>query len=263
MVSQNSWNNIVPNNDVQFQRTGAGVTQVTMSNHTDNTSATSNAKHRSQVGGAAGGDAFVEAAVAATRAWAWGLDNTDSDSLKEVTAAAGSTDPSSGTLLRKMTTAGQQTMPLQPCFHAYLSANVPNATGAAASWILACDTETVDQGSNYDNTTFTFTVPVNGNYLFAANVTFQNITVLMNRFALSLSKTNAPTRSWQTNNINVGAVQNAANAFASSSTWLVPLLAGDTIQFAASIQDGAGNTATAVGISGTTEFTTVQGYLVC
>ena len=53
-------------------------------------------------------------------------------------------------------------------FGAYLSAQVNNVTGDNTAYTVICDTETFDDGGNYNNATGVFTAPEDGKYRFTA-----------------------------------------------------------------------------------------------
>jgi hypothetical protein len=97
-MSNNALNNRVTDNSFTVTRTSAATPVISSAQHTSNT-AGSDAKHRAEVAGAAGGDPFFETAVGATRAWAIGCDNSAAQRLKITTDTAASVTPSTGTLL--------------------------------------------------------------------------------------------------------------------------------------------------------------------
>jgi len=66
--------------------------------------------------------------------------------------------------------AGEITLPLQPAFRATLSADASNITGNNAAYTVAFNTEAFDQNADYDNTTYTFTAPVAGIYMFVVDL---------------------------------------------------------------------------------------------
>ena len=91
--------------------------------------------------------------------WSTGLDDDAGDAYKiSQNAALGTTD------VFIMTTAGERTMPLQPAFLAYNGNPNLNVTGDGSAFIIICDVEVIDQGSDYDNGTGIFTAPVTGLY---------------------------------------------------------------------------------------------------
>ena len=92
MVSQNSANNTVQDNDFSVNRSDPGTTVQSSVVHSDNTSGTSNAKFFSEVPGTLGGDPHVNFNVAGTQNYSIGIDNSDLDNMK----ITDSSDPSSG-----------------------------------------------------------------------------------------------------------------------------------------------------------------------
>lgn len=98
--------------------------------------------------------------------WAFGVDNSDSDAfVVSASSALGTTNA------LKITTAGEITMPLQPAFLAY---NSVDDTLVTDNTTLEFDTEVFDQGSDFNNSTDTFTAPVTGRYLFTVSLYFTN-----------------------------------------------------------------------------------------
>ena len=63
--------------------------------------------------------------------------------------------------------AGTLSMPNIPAFLAYLSSQQNNKTGNGTQYTIPFDTEVFDQGSNFNNTTGTFTAPTTGKYTFS------------------------------------------------------------------------------------------------
>ena len=60
--------------------------------------------------------------------------------------------------------------PLQPSFLVTAPVNTQNTTGNGDSHTVEWDTEVYDQGADFNTSTFTFTAPVTGRYLFSASV---------------------------------------------------------------------------------------------
>jgi hypothetical protein len=125
----------------------------------------------------------------------------------------------------------------QPSMLAYKSANTTNATGDATLYTVIFDTETYDQGSNYDNTTGIFTCPVTGNYMITGNVGFTN-------FGTSTAFTSYVTATplYQTYNssqgvLNVGVLGNIWCPFSS----ILRLTSGTTITIVAQGSAGTKN----------------------
>lgn len=133
-----------------------------------------------------GGDPFVKFIVNEVDSFSFGIDNSDSDKLK---INQNSQSPSDGTNVWTMTTAGQNTRPLQPCFLAYLDTTTNSVIGTNnASYQLGADTliKDFDQNSNFNNGIFT--APVKGKYYLYAQVCVTNCTTATN-FYLSIVTT--------------------------------------------------------------------------
>ena len=81
MVSQNSINNTVQDNDFSVNRATAGTTCESSVVHSDNTNSASHAQFLSSVGGGSGGDPHVNFNVSGVGGYAVGLDNTNSDAF--------------------------------------------------------------------------------------------------------------------------------------------------------------------------------------
>lgn len=108
----------------------------------------------------ASGDSYVQFNINTTGEFRIGVDDTDGDAF---VISQGSALGTNNTF--HMTAAGERTMPLQPAFSAVLSALATNVTGDGTAYTAACNSEIYDQGSDYNNTTFTFTAPVTGRYI--------------------------------------------------------------------------------------------------
>lgn len=92
--------------DFSFDTSTAASTRTVQIQNTDNTSGTSSARENILVGGTAAGDPWTQYTIGTARSWAIGLDNSDNDTLKFKTDADATVDPSSGTFIGAMTTAG-------------------------------------------------------------------------------------------------------------------------------------------------------------
>lgn len=115
---------------------------------------------------AGGGEPYLLAMVDGTRSLCWGMDVSDNYSLKETTFAGGTGSPSFGTTIRRLSIAGEQTLPKQPCFSAYVSASSLNATGDGTNVQIVADTVSFDQQGNYNPLTGVFTASADGKYFF-------------------------------------------------------------------------------------------------
>lgn len=156
--------------------------------NTDNTNGGSNALVTLQAGGASGGDPYIAVGILSARAYGWGIDNSNSDVLNEVTQAASTTDPSGGTIVRQITSAGEITMPLQPGFSAYFESQAANVTGNGTNYIFGDTdvgggvsmTEYFDQGGDFvtgSASGATLTAPVTARWLFTTSCLFTSATL--------------------------------------------------------------------------------------
>ncbi len=266
-MSQNSLNNQTYDADfIAFrQPASAGTTCFIAANHTDTTNAGSTAQVVAQSTAASGADAYHVSALASTRAWCHGIDASDGESLKEATQAGGSTSPSTGTVTRKVTTAGEQTMPLQPAFYAYLSASDANVTGNGATYLLGSGnilTITGQQGTGLA-TNGVFTAPVQGFYHFEATLFPQGITPAMTLYDMFFFVNGVNNIYGSRGNLANLAVPGTTDAIINTTVSLF-LAAGATVQVAIIVQNGAGNTITmGGGTVGGSVFSTFSGFLVC
>ena len=166
MATNNSINNTVYENDFSVNRSTAGTAVESSVEHSDNSNTGSHARLLAQAGGTSGGDPFVRFNISGAQDYSFGIDNTDSDSLKIQDDA----DPSTGNNLWALTASGERNMPLQPCFNAYVSTTITNVTGDNTKYTIIFDTELEDQSSDYNNTTGVFTASVDGQYTFGVSI---------------------------------------------------------------------------------------------
>ncbi len=152
-----------------FNNTGTSAA-LTLDVLNSDTNAASTARIAAAVSNGSAADAFFHASINATTNYCFGIDNSDSDSLKINEDPAGVT-PSTGTNLWKMTTTGINTMPLQPAFLAVNPSTLTDKTGSGGAYVLGTDalTEIIDKGGNF-NTNGTFTAPVTDAYLLGIGV---------------------------------------------------------------------------------------------
>lgn len=84
-------------------------------------------------------------------------------------------DPGISTGAMAISAAGEVTRPLNPAFHAELSAAQNNVTGDGTGYKIPFNTENYDVNADYDNATnYTFTAPVTGKYTFSTYVQVNN-----------------------------------------------------------------------------------------
>jgi hypothetical protein len=242
-----------------FGGSAPGTYRVLNVQNTDNTNAGSHATFVVNTGGSSGGQPAVNVSVASTIAYAWGIDTTASNVLKEVTGASNSVLPASGTVLRQMTAAGQQTLPLQPAFRAYVTSTLSNVTGDSTVYSITSGTPwtILNQNSSNFTTGGTFTAPVSGYYSFTALMQLGGTTVATTQTSIRLvvSGTSAFTYEYDQNVVpSTGStfqdVQIAAIAY---------MTAGDT----AILQVAAKGTTKVVSVVGGTNVNYWSGVLMC
>jgi hypothetical protein len=119
----------------------------------------------------------------------------------------------------KISNAGIVTKPLQPCFSAGRLSPNQNIT-ANTETIIALNTKEFDIGNNFNTSTYRFTAPVAGRYLFTAAIQFNNT-----GGAHTVFKINGSTR-------NDGWVD-FGDATASAQSRIYDLVSGDYVQLAA------------------------------
>ncbi len=115
-------------------------------------------------------DSYIQYAINSTAKYRFGIDQSDSNALKiSLGNALGTNDAF------VMTTAGEQTLPLQPAFLAYRDADDLNVTGDGTVYTITYDNEVFDKNSDFNGTT-TFTAPVAGIYYLYMQVTVTPVT---------------------------------------------------------------------------------------
>ncbi len=262
-MTTNSLNNKTVNADFTVNKTTSGVGSYCVVNHLDGTNTANDAAIITQTT-PGGGDSFHLAMVNGTRSMCWGMDVSDNYALKETTFAGGTGSPSFGTTIRKLTIAGEQTLPLQPAFYAYLSAQDNDQTGAGATYQLGSGnplTIVTQQGSGLA-TNGIFTAPVTGLYHFEATIYVLDITAAMTQADFYFIVNGASFIYGV--QINGGAAKTAANTLMISWSKNLFLSATNTVRPACVLAAGAGNTADiAPGVIGAFTTTSFSGHLVC
>lgn len=250
---------------ISFSKSEAGVDMTYIVNNQDNTSSDSDAIFEALTGGASSGDPYITVGIDSTRAYALGIDNDDSDILKITTNNSSTSEPSGGTTLLEMTSAGEQTMPLQPCFYAYLGTTDANVTGDGTAFVLGDTdvgtalTEITDQNSDFTpgaSGGAIFTAPVTGNYQFNFSVLLQDMTASHTAsLEIVVSGTSADTYRFG----NYAAGQPTGN-FPLGFSICVPMTANDTAKFQVT---SSGSTKDIDVNGGADNRTNISGFLVC
>lgn len=231
----------------------SGVTNTLTVTNPSNT-ASSAARETITVGGGSAADPTLNFNVNAVTDWEMGIDNSVNDNLTiSQSTALGTKDT------WRMTTAGQRTMPLQPAFFAYLSANANNVTGDATQYQPKFDTVRFDQSANYDNINGVFTAPVTGKYYLATSLNITNINAGHTSFLIGIT----------VNGINYRIMEDNASHDASGSgsagftgSFIIDMVAGQTANCTLEVQGGT-KTISLRGISGAVQLSYFSGFLVC
>jgi len=244
-------------NQFQFGSTNAGKVNL-LKTYNNSTTASSAAQMASWVEGAGSADPSIAFRIGSISANCMGIDNSDADKLKITYDSAGGPfpSPSGGVTQWEMTTAGERTMPLQPAFLAYMSANAPNVTGDGTYYTIAANTEIFDQNADYDNTTYTFTAPVTGRYHLNAIYELSSATASHTDGQYRIVTSNGDyynTDSPATRKISTGG-------YRENISMLVDMDAADTASFSTQT---SGSTKTMGVVGGSREASVISGYLVC
>lgn len=217
---------------------GASISGVTNTLTITNPSNTASSSSRSliSVGGGSSGNPYIDFKVASVTDFAMGIDNSASDSFKiSASSSLGSTD----TFI--MTTSGERTMPLQPCFSAYLASTDLNVTGDNTPAVLGVGTPLTilfDQGGNF-NTNGTFTAPVTGKYLFLGDIIFYQTTgPISSSFTQGRIDLVTTSKTWVPVQFNPYAFQNAGGGCTAPFSVIASMTAGDTAYVSGTVSGG-------------------------
>ena len=132
----------------------------------------------------AGADSFVQFAIGAAKDFRIGVDDTDGFYKIAEGNALGTNDTF------EMTDAGERTLPLNPAFLVFISADATNVTGNNTTYTVANNTEVFDIGGNYDTSTFTFTAPITGKYFFNTYIVVDDLNSSMDVYLLRIPTSN-------------------------------------------------------------------------
>lgn len=218
---------------------GAALVSHSVENNT-NSGTGQNANYRVRTGGTNSGTAYFLWEKDSTRSYALGMPNGSSESLVLHTTNGNGVAPTTGTELQVMTPDGEQTLPLQPAFLAYLASGDDNITGAGSEYKMGTNTaltKVFDQNSDF-NTNGTFTAPVTGRYTIGAIIRFGDITSSMTVGILKLQTSN---RSYE-RFFNPNAIKDGTSLSMDVSQ-VADMDAADTFEVKVKISNGAGDTA--------------------
>ena len=187
-------------------------------------------------------DSYIQYNEAATGKWRQGNDATD-DSFR---LSQGSSLGTSDTFI--MSSAGERTLPLNPCFFAYLSGNDNNVTGNGTTYTIGTNvafTEIFDQNSDF-NTNGTFTAPITGRYILNAGIFLGGCIGTGLNFRLVTSN-----NTFRTNVLSPVAVKNSGNAVQLGLSIICDMDASDTATLTVQDSGGGGDTEDLLGGSST------------
>ena len=202
------------------------------------------------VNSAAATDSYIQLSVNSSPRFIFGTDNSAGDVLKlSGGSALGTTD----TFI--MTSAGQATMPLQPCFMATPSGTLSNVTGDNTAYTVVFATEVFDQNGDFDGTS-TFTAPVTGLYYFDCCIYFSGMGVAFTDAIIKFNK-NAGTL-FTVMRFDPSVAVGALTTLVYGGQILLYLTASDTVSVTVTV----GNSTKTISLTTTNNGTFFSGYLV-
>lgn len=201
----------------------------------------------------ASGDSFIQFDINGTGEFRIGVDDTDGDAF---IIAQGSALGTSNTF--RMSAAGERTMPLQPAFLAYNSADDSNVTGAGTVAQVEFDTEIYDQNDDYNTSTDTFTAPITGRYHFDFKGRLNDVAADMTALETYITTSN---RTYYGTDLSAGAAMSATNFLSFQVNTDADMDAADTATVSVVVSNGSGDDADIDGSS--TPITRWSGHLVC
>ena len=171
-MANNSLNNECKND---FTITGgvSGSSRILRVENNYNT-ASSSAVIEHYIAGTSADDTYTSFIVGTTASYALGIDVSDSQGFKIGYNSGASATPSSTEIYHSDTDC-HNFYSLQPCFRAYVTGTQTDVSGDGTIVKVQFNTEGYDIGSNYDNTTYTFTTPCDGRYLLSTVVYLEGL----------------------------------------------------------------------------------------
>ncbi len=228
-IIQNSVPTIDSNGNIL---TSASISGATLSIDVVNSSntASSVARMSTTVAGSSAGDAIIQNSVSGGQVWTYGLDNSDSDAYVLASSVSLGT-----TNVMRVSVDGEINYPLQPGFKAYLSATATDVTGDATAYTIAANTEVFDKNLDYDNTTFTFTAPVSGQYLFSCIYSLSGLLVTHTSSRSFIITSNFI---YEISNLSPFTITSAGGVYYISSCQIAEMDAMDTCSFRINVSGG-------------------------
>lgn len=158
----------------------------------------------------------------------------------------------------KVDSSGRYINTSQPAFLAYKSATTNNVTGNNTLYTVICNTEVYDQGSNYNNSTGTFTAPVTGRYHFCAYVRLEEVGATSTTTSFRITTSN---RTYFLTTDGGGNSETAGNRFQVGGSIYADMDASDTATIGVQV---SGKGVDSVDVEGqSTLVTYFSGSLIC
>lgn len=214
--------------NLDVTKSASAATVSTTVSNSNNASGTANATSIINAGGASGGDPSWRCVISGVTTVSGGLDNSDSDAYKEQFSATVGTTP-----FRVVTTTGQQTLPIQAGFLAYLNSADNNVTGDGTFYNIGTNvamTEIIDKNNDF-NTNGTFTARVTGIYNFTGYIQLGQLTAAHTAVYIGVSTTQSFYGFVGTN----GNARDSNNNYQGGGSITVNMTAGDTAQLTAGV----------------------------
>ena len=180
------------------------------------------------------------------------------------------TTNNAGLLARRLviSSEGEVTMPSQPCFNAFLTADIINQTGAAGAPVILFDTISINVGNYYNAATGRFTAPISGNYLLGTSVEVGPVTAAMDKGILYIEIYNAANvliNQLQINTCNPAAIRSfpgTDNNVGFQGQAIIPMVATNYAVIKCVVFNGAGDTVSYLGTTGAGRRCNFYGQLI-
>ncbi len=183
--------------------------------------------------------------------------NSSNETVIEAASAGLRINNSSGTNVATMTNAGALTLPLQPSFLAYASANLNNVTGNGTVYTVIFNTELSDTGI-YNNATGVVTAGVAGPYEFGGAIHFDDLPAAGGTIEIYLDTT---ARQILIDRIDTGVRTSAGEYLRSWHIGHVVMAAADTARLKVVVTGAGADTVDLLGGAATTLQTYFYGRL--